>query len=221
MTVETNDKPTIYYVYDALCGWCYGFSPVIKEFKKNHEDDFNFRVLSGGMVTGERVGPISKVAAYIKDAYHDVEERTGTRFGDEFIQKLMNDGQDIFTSVPAAMALALFRTQQPDKEVEFASRMQSAIYYQGLAPADWNTYGQCAADFGINAQEFTEKLQSEKILELAQKEFQVVSNWGIKGFPSVLLQKGQQAYLIARGYSDLASLEETAEKVMEEIQSGK
>ncbi len=218
MTAQ-QEKPTLFYVFDALCGWCYGFSPVIQEFKRIHEADFNFRVLSGGMVTGERVGPISTVASYIKEAYLDVEERTGTKFGEEFIHKLMNDSQDIFTSVPPAMALALFRTQQPENEIEFASRMQSAIYYQGLPPGDWATYGQCASDFGINAEEFAKKLQSEKLFELAQKEFQVVSNWGIKGFPSVLLQKNDQAYLIARGYSDLNDLEETAEKVLEEINS--
>ncbi len=216
---DPQQKPTVFYVYDALCGWCYGFSPVMQEFKKRHEEDFNFRVLSGGMVTGERVGPISKVAAYIKDAYHDVEERTGVKFGEEFIQKLMNESQDIFTSVPPAMALALFRTQQPESEIEFAGRMQSAIYYQGLPPGEWNTYGECASEFGINAEEFTRKLQNEKLLQLAQKEFQVVANWGIKGFPSVLMQKGEQAYLMARGYSDIDELEQTTEKVLEEINS--
>lgn len=216
---ESEEKPTIFYVYDVLCGWCYGFSNVIQEFKKRHEEDFNFKVLSGGMVTGEKVGPIGEVASYIKDAYHDVEERTGTKFGEEFIQKLVNEGKDIFTSVPAAMALALFRTQQPENELEFATRMQKAIYYQGLAPGDWNTYGQCAQDFGLNADEFASKVQNQKLLELANKEFGVVANWGIKGFPSVLIQKGDQAYLIARGYSDLEELESAAEKVMDEINS--
>lgn len=212
------EKPTIFYVYDALCGWCYGFSPVMLEFKKRHEDDFNFRALSGGMVTGNQVGPLSKVAVYIKDAYQEVEKLTGTKFGEEFLHKLMNDSQEIFTSVPPAMALALFRTQMPDKEIEFASRLQNAIYYQGLPPGDWATYGECARDFGLNAEEFTAKIQNEKLLELVGQEFKVVANWGIKGFPSVLLQKDNNAYLMARGYSDLEEMEEILEKVLAETE---
>lgn len=214
----SQEKPTIFYVYDALCGWCYGFSPVIREFYERHQDNFNFRVLSGGMVTGDRIGPIGEVASYIKDGYRNVEELTGIKFGEPFIQKLLNEGTDIFTSVPSAMALALFRTQQPENELEFALRMQSAIYYEGLSPADWNTYGRCAAEFNLKADEFANKMQNQKLLELTQQEFKVVSNWGIKGFPSVLIQKGDQAYLMARGYTPLEELEDTFEKVQAEIQ---
>lgn len=212
-------KPTIFYVYDALCGWCYGFSNVINEFYDKYKDDYNFRVLSGGMVTGDRIGPISEVASFIKDAYTTVEERTGVNFGDPFLQKLFNDSSEVFTSVPSAMALALFRTQQPENELAFATRMQRAIYYDGMPPADWNTYGRCAEEFGLNATEFADKMQNQKLLELTQQEFKVVSNWGIKGFPSVLLQKGQQAFLITRGYSSLPEMESTLEKVEAEINS--
>ena len=213
-----NDpKPTIFYVYDVLCGWCYGFSNVISEFYTHHKDEYNFRVLSGGMVTGDRIGPISEVATFIKEAYTTVEERTGAKFGDPFLKKLFDGSSEIFTSVPGAMALALFRTQQPENELAFATRMQRAIYYNGMPPADWNTYGHCAAEFGLNGNEFAEKMQNQKLLELTQQEFKVVSNWGIKGFPSVLLQKGQQAFLMSRGYSSLQEMEQILEKVELEI----
>lgn len=215
---QDSSKPTIFYVFDALCGWCYGFSPVMLEFKKRHKEDFNFKVLSGGMVTGERVGPLSKVAGYIREAHKDVEEMTGKKFGEEFLQKLMDESQELFSSVPPAMALALFRTQKPEEELEFAARIQNAIYYQGLPPAEWTTYGKCAEDFGLNAEEFSKKMQNEKLLKLVEQEFEVVANWGIKGFPSVLLQKDNQAYLMARGYSNIDELETTLERVLLEIQ---
>ena len=213
----TDSKPTIFYIYDALCGWCYGFSPVITEFYDNHKEEFNFRVLSGGMVTGEKVGPINKVAGYIKEAYTNVEEKTGIKFGQPFLNKLFEGGTDMFTSVPAGMALALFRTQQPENELAFATRMQHAIYYEGRPPAEWSTYGDCAAEFGLNGSDFALKMQNQKLLELTQQEFEVVSNWGIKGFPSVLLQKDDQAYLMSRGFSTLQELENILEKVEQEI----
>ncbi|WP_315819016.1 hypothetical protein [Paraflavitalea speifideaquila] len=52
---------TIYYCYDAYCGWCYGFSPVIKRIAEEYKDRVSFEVLSGGMIisdapAGERYG---------------------------------------------------------------------------------------------------------------------------------------------------------------------
>ncbi len=214
----SENKHTIFYVYDALCGWCYGFSPVINEFYENHKDDFNFRVLSGGMVTGDRIGPISEVASYIKEGHINIQDRTGIKFGEPFLQKLFNESNEIYTSVPAGMALALFRTQQPENELAFATRMQNAIYYEGMPPADWNTYGKCASEFGLNANEFAEKMQNAKLLELTQQEFKVVANWGIKGFPTVLLQKGEKAYVMSRGYSSADEMEATLDKILLEIE---
>ena len=31
-------QPVIYYCYDAYCGWCYGFSPVIKKIADEYKD---------------------------------------------------------------------------------------------------------------------------------------------------------------------------------------
>ncbi|HVE60446.1 MAG TPA: hypothetical protein VNA26_01410, partial [Chitinophagaceae bacterium] len=40
----------VYYCYDALCGWCYGFSPVMKKIEQEYKDQVSFDVLSGGMI---------------------------------------------------------------------------------------------------------------------------------------------------------------------------
>ena len=77
-----NGKFSIIYVYDALCGWCYGFSPVIKQVFEKYQAQFDFEVISGGMILGERQGPIGEVAAYIKGAYKTVEDTTGVKFGE-------------------------------------------------------------------------------------------------------------------------------------------
>lgn len=209
-------KPTIYYVYDALCGWCYGFSPVITEFYEKHKDEFNFQVLSGGMVTGSRIGPVSQVAGYISDAYQQVEELTGVEFGEAFLEELLPTNE-IFTSEPAAMAMALVRDQKPALQIPFATRLQKAIYYEGMPPADWMTYGQCAAEFGFDAEEFAEKMQHPKLKELVAEEFNVVQHWGIQGFPTMVLQEGEKAYALARGYTKLEDLEAVLEKVVGEL----
>ena len=35
-------KPKIIYCYDAYCGWCYGFSDVIKKLWGKHKENIDF-----------------------------------------------------------------------------------------------------------------------------------------------------------------------------------
>ena len=32
--------PVVFYCYDAYCGWCYGFSPVIRRIAEEYEGKF-------------------------------------------------------------------------------------------------------------------------------------------------------------------------------------
>jgi len=45
-------NPTLIYCYDAYCGWCYGFSPVIKKIAEDYKDIFDIGVFCGGMMIG-------------------------------------------------------------------------------------------------------------------------------------------------------------------------
>lgn len=211
------ERPVIYYIYDVLCGWCYGFSPVMEEFYQQHQENVDFRVLSGGMVLGEREGPIGEVAGYIEQAYKQVEETTGVKFGEGFLNNILKPGTAQFTSLPGALAMATFRLYQPDNAIAFAARMQKALYDEGLPPAEAKTYGHCAEDFGMNAKDFMRLMVDKKKLELVNEEFNVVKKWGIQGLPAVVYQKKEQGYLLTRGYTPLTELNKNFEKVKEEV----
>jgi putative protein-disulfide isomerase len=205
---------TLYYVYDALCGWCYGFSPVMKKLHDNYHTQLKFAVVSGGMVLGERAGPIGKVAPYIKDAYKRVEEMTGVIFGEPFLAAL-DEGSMIFSSDMPSRALTHFRELHPEKQVEFAHALQSAIYSRGLAPTAKETYTTLAAEFGIaNAAGFADALATESITQKTTEDYQLSQRFQATGFPTVIVHHGDTYYLIARGYTDYASLEERLKQIL-------
>jgi putative protein-disulfide isomerase len=66
-------KPILIYCYDAYCGWCYGFSSVIKKIATEYENVLQIEVLSGGMVISEKPVHIGATAGYIQKAYKTVE----------------------------------------------------------------------------------------------------------------------------------------------------
>src|SRR6478672_4940528 len=105
----------IIYCYDAYCGWCYGFSKVMKRVYEEFKEKYEFEVLSGGMIFEESPRHISAIATYIQGAYKTVEERTGIRFGEDFLWHIFNpEKSDWFPeSTKSAIALCIFKEYLP------------------------------------------------------------------------------------------------------------
>lgn len=197
----------IIYVYDALCGWCYGFSPVMEEFHENYKDKLDFEVISGGMITGERIGSIGEVASYISTAYKHVENATGVKFGNQFLNTTMSKGDAIFTSVPPAIAMSLFKRLKLEKSIQFASALQKAIYFDGVEPEDFDAYGDIAATFGLDRDSFITKIREDEYRKLAEEEFRKSAALGVTGFPAVFVEYNERYYKIGSGYLPFSSLE--------------
>lgn len=209
----------LYYVYDALCGWCYGFSPVIQRFEQQYASELSFEVISGGMVIGDRVGPVAETADYIKTAYHQVEERTGVRFGKAFLEGVLEEGTAIFDSYPAALAMRAFKLSRPRQSIAFAGRIQRAIYHDGMLPRPLEGYAKLATEFGLDETHFLEHMNDATTDMAAQAEFELAQRLGITGFPTLLLEYGEDEKLgvLSRGYIPYDQLEKTYLRAKEVI----
>ena len=197
----------IVYVYDALCGWCYGFSPVMEQFYRKHCDAVSFEVVSGGMITGSRIGPIGEVAPYIRWAYKEVETRTGVTFGKAFLENVLEEGHTVFSSIPPAVALSVFKSYRTDEAVLFAGALQKAIYYDGLAPEDTAAYAPLAEAFDIDGKTFVAQMNEPEFQAQAQKDFLRTQQLGVSGFPTIFAEVGGTYYRLTSGYTSLSDLE--------------
>ncbi|WGK64834.1 DsbA family protein [Croceiramulus getboli] len=197
----------IVYVYDALCGWCYGFSPVISQFQEKYKDSLDFEVISGGMITGDRIGPIGEVASYISWAYKNVEKATGVKFGSEFLNKILKDGEAIFTSIPSAIALSVFKTIDSTNSVRYACELQKAIYYDGIEPERLEVYGKIASKFGIDSESFVLTMKDSKYNQSAEDDFAKSAALGVTGFPTVFLEMEGVHHKMGSGYMPFNQLE--------------
>src|SRR5258708_2903177 len=103
--------PTLYYCYDAYCGWCYGFSPVISRISLTYKNHLAFEVLSGGMIITTEPRPLKVTAGYIQEAYKTVEEHTGIKFGEDYLWHIFHpDESDWFPySEKPAIAMCAFK----------------------------------------------------------------------------------------------------------------
>lgn len=209
-------KTTIIYCFDAYCGWCYGFSPVIKRFEEEYKDRFSFEVLSGGMIITEIPIPISATAPYIQKAYKTVENTTGITFGEDYLWHINNpEKSDWFpNSEKPAIALCIFKEYYPDQQVAFATDLQYALHFEGRDLCDNEAYRHLLEKYAIPIDEFYVKLGSMEYKEMAHYEFALVKQLQVTGFPTVLMQvSDSKFYLLNRGYTDYDSLVKTYQEV--------
>lgn len=214
-------QPVVYYCYDAYCGWCYGFSPVIKKIATAFKDKLSFEVLSGGMIPKENARPISAIAGYISEAYHRVEETTGIKFGEDYLWHIFNpDKSDWYQhSEKSASALCIVKEIQPDQQVAFAADLQYALHYEGRDLTDDEAYRHLLEKYVIPEEEFYTKLNSEEYKEKAHYEFALCKQLQATSFPQVLLQVADQKfYLLAKGYTDYETLKKRIQTVLAETQ---
>lgn len=195
----------IIYVFDVLCGWCFGFSPVMQEFYKKHID-IKFTVISGGLVTGSRVGPMSNMASYIEKAIPGLEETTGVKVGDAF-KKQLKLGVRIQNSLTPAIALCILKEMLPDKQVQLAHALQQIYFVAGKDLENEDTYAEVAKSFDLDEVEFRRKMADPRYENMATEEFEQAKKWGITGFPAVILNRGDSLISISNGYTTFSELE--------------
>lgn len=203
------------YVYDPLCGWCYGFTPVVMQFQQLHSGAMEFDILSGGMIVGDNRHPFSTMAAYIQREHTNVEEMTGVKFGTAFLEKLL-PSEEMMDSEKPSVALTVFKAYQPENAISFAHDMQHALNYDGLSLNLDTTYRKLIRKYSLPEDEFIDRLHNEHLRYETNQEFQLVQNWGITGFPAAILDTGKQLYLCARGYTPLDRLQQTVDNIIEE-----
>lgn len=213
-------KPLLIYCYDAYCGWCYGFSPVIKKIAIEYQNDLDTEVLSGGMMIGEGKMPIEKIGPYIQNAYQRVEALTGIKFGEDFLWHINNpDKSDwVMNSEKPAIALCILKELQPHQQVEFAADLQYALNYEGRDLDDDEAYRNLLEKYTIDAEDFYSKLKSNEYKERAHYEFALCKQLQVSSFPTLLLQLNESKfYLLSRGFSPYQEIKESIDTILKEI----
>lgn len=207
------------YCYDAYCGWCYGFSSVIKKIDRDFGTRIHIEVISGGMILPEKPVPISATASYIQTAYKKVESLTGATFGSDYLWHINHPEESDWypDSLKPAIALVIFKDKFPDRQVDFACDLQYALHYEGRDLTDDEAYRHLLQRYDFSVDEFYNKLHDPEWEEKARYEFALVKQLKVSGFPCLLLQVSDaKFYLLARGYAGYEELKPHIEQILSE-----
>ena len=196
---DNQKKETIYYIFDPLCGWCYGFEPVMMKIQEQYKDRFNFEVIPGGMVRKENAQPIANMREFLLKAIPNLEDRTGIKIGQKYYdQILMKEGVTLDSEMPSRVFLTL-APYYPNREAELAKEIQDLLYQDGLDLGRKETYSKL--DY-MNRVDF----ESQEAHLQMRETFDWVSQLGVRGFPALLIERSGKFYQLGAGYMDYGRL---------------
>lgn len=199
----------VYYIWDAYCGWCYGFDSSLKPFL-DHHPDLDLEVISGSLFNQGQ--PISAYP-HIANANQEISRLFGITFGPAY-QAVLEEGSLVLDSNHAALGYEILQEKLPQNQwMSLASALQEAFYQKGQSLSDPATYAQLASDFGLDAQAIVQEVAATQASERLSLDFTKAAEFGVTSFPTLVIEKAGKFYDLRGGAMTVEELEANLEMV--------
>lgn len=199
-------KPKLYYAYDPLCGWCFGFHPIVEKLKSRFEDDLELNVIPGGLATDENAQKIKDGYTYIRTSIKQVEDTTGVEFGENF-KLLAEEGSYYYNSEPSCRTQTVVNELNPDEALNIAGMLHHALFIDGQNLNEWETFEELLSELEIDLEKAENLYRSEKIKQKTKKNFTWCTKNDATAFPTLLLQIDDEIGILSRGFRPFDVLE--------------
>lgn len=182
----------LHYIYDPLCGWCYGAKSLVQAAQPV------LRVIAhaGGMMSGanrQRVSP--QLRNYVMPHDRRIAEYTGQPFGEAYFEGLLRDDTAVFDSTPPITAVMAAEAVD-GRGLELLGRLQTAHYLEGRRLADESVLLELAGQMGYAGEAFHTAFKSVDTEQHIKASRALLAQLGGQGFPTFALERDGQFTLI-------------------------
>ncbi|KRA88821.1 protein-disulfide isomerase [Pseudomonas sp. Root68] len=185
----------LHYIYDPLCGWCYGAKPLVQAAQAV----LPVIAHGGGMMTGanrQKVSP--QLRNYVMPHDRRIAEYSGQPFGEAYFEGLLRDHSAVFDSEPP-IAAVLAAEQMTGRGLELLGKLQSAHYVEGRRIADESVLFELAQGMGLDREAFEKAFRSADTEGHIRNSRALLAKVGGQGFPTLALEHDDQFTLIDIG----------------------
>ena len=183
--------PTLHYIFDPLCGWCYGAAPLVEAARAVPGLTVAFH--GGGMMTGSNRRQITpEWRGYVLPHDRRIEQLSGQPFGDAYINGLLNDTTAMMDSEPPITAI-LAAEALAGQGLDMLQRVQRAHYVDGLRIADLPVLVALAQELGLDGAAFQAEYARQAGAATQQHidaSRALLAQVGGQGFPTFVLDDG-------------------------------
>ena len=186
---------TLHYIYDPLCGWCYGAKPLVQAASSV----LPVILRGGGMMTGANRQQVSpQLRNYVMPHDRRIAEYSGQPFGEAYFEGLLRDHSAVFDSTPPTAAV-LAAEQLGGQGLELLGRLQTAHYVEGRRIADEAVLLELAHSIGLPARAFLTAFHTADVQGHIKASRTLLAQVGGQGFPTLALEQDGQFTLIDIG----------------------
>jgi putative protein-disulfide isomerase len=178
------------FLYDPLCGWCYGSMPAVAAL--GERDDWIVEPLSSGLFAGNPERRIDAGhAAHIEAADERIAAMTGQVFSDAYRRDVLGDANQAFDSGPATQALCAVSRWDRTREIEALHALQRERWVRGRDITQTRVLVDAlAAALGGSSDEWAARLSAPRLKAETQLRInrarQLMDAANVPGVPTLL-----------------------------------
>lgn len=179
--------PALIYVADPMCSWCYAFGPELDRILD--ETGLPLEMVAGGLFVGDQIWPLDdNLRAYLTNTWGRVHDLSGRPVSYDLVS------WDTWTydTEPANRALVSVREGEFGEAFEFFNRVQAAFYAHSKDVTRTEVLSKLA---GRDLE-----LDDPAIVQKTRDDFARAKQLGAHGFPTLLLDTGDEQIIVAAGY---------------------
>ena len=208
MNTNAQDKPTLIYVGDPMCSWCYGFGHEIEDAITELGEEIQLEVVMSGL-RPYNTQTMADLKDFLSDHWKHVYEASGQPF-----QYGILDTKLLYDTEPACRAVMIARELQASTVMTYFHNVQTAFYAENKNPHLTDTYADIAVSMGLNRETFVKKFESKEYKALIKNDFLRASQLGVRSFPTVLLSVKGKTKVVSAGYSKAKKVIENIRKII-------
>jgi putative protein-disulfide isomerase len=199
----------LHYIFDPLCGWCYGASRLVQALARKLPAQVPLRLWPGALFP-EPVRLEAGMRAHIVQADRRIAQLTGVEFGQAYLDRVGKPANAItLWSVPVIAAIA---AAPPERQLDMLHALQRAHYVEGRDLADGATLAAVARETGLDGAAFDARMRdpahAQATSEWIGRARALMSRTGAGGFPAFVAEKDAKMMMVDHqaGYADPEAL---------------
>ncbi len=191
------------YAHDPMCSWCWGFAETWQSLTEQLADGLPITRLLGGLAPDSDEPMPESMQSMLQQTWQHIEQVIpGKHFNFDFWTKC----KPRRSTYPACRAVLAAREQGDEYDGLMTNRIQQAYYQQARNPSDNITLIELAADIGLDADRFAVQLTAGTTHQNLLDEISTTRSMGINGFPSVVVEEGNELRHISTHYTDVEAM---------------
>ncbi|RQM76757.1 DsbA family protein [Aeromonas jandaei] len=181
-----QQNPVLHYVYDPLCGWCYGAAPLLQSAATI--TGLKIELHAGGLWLGVRRQPMGEALRdYVRPHDQRIEALTGQPFGERYFNDLLlREGCLLDSEPPIRAVLAV--TALGGDGLTMLHRIQQSHYRDGIWVGSAEHLATLAAEQGISEDAFQQAYLQAPLLQHLADSQGWMKKVGGQGYPTLGLE---------------------------------